>query len=369
MSNFWCVQPNWYGTGLSNQLFFVISAIIIANKKKISLVIFNEFRLHPCSDNTCPIKDIIDLNDLNRQIREYNVFVLDKFNTNLSILSVKYGNNTLKINITEDVKRKYMTSNNKLLIPNDVVLNDIKGDPIPGYEKKLFITYKINEFVFTEIFNEYRKTEICINLENFYCFPNWEDVNINTNNPVIFNKLLKNIKFTNIFNNISKNCILLNKNNEYEVNNFDETYKKLNVIHLRLENDMTYNMSLHNKIDEANYIKMLEDKYIEAINKYLSKEDKILVLSYDSNNRVFEYLKNNNYDYYITKKNIFGGREPHAIIDLLVGEKCNNIFIGNWNHEKNIGSTFSYVLDQRIAPSVKRIFIDIYNISDNIVIR
>lgn len=369
MSNYWCVQPNWYGTGLSNQLFFIISSIIIANRKKIPLVIFSDFRLQPCSDNTCPIKDIIDLNDLNRQIREYNVFVLDKFNTNLSILSIKYGSNTYKINITEDVKIKYMSSVNKLLIPNSVVLNDIKGDPIPGYEKKLFITYKINEFVFTETFNEHRNCDICIDLEKFYCFSNWNDVDINTHNPLIFNKLLKNIKFTNIFNNISKNCILMNKHNEYEVNNFDEDYKKLNVIHLRLENDMTYNMSVENKMNEATYIKMLEDRYIESIAKYLSKEDKLLVLSYDSNNRVIEYLKNNSYDYYITKKNIFNGREPHAIIDLLIGEKCNNVFIGNWNHKKNIGSTFSYVLDQRIESSVKRIFIDIYNISDNPIVR
>jgi len=369
MSNFWCVQPNWYGTGLSNQLFFAISAIIIAKKKKIPLIIFDEFRLQPCSDNTCPIKDIIDLNDLNKQIYEYNVFILDKCNVKLSILSVKYGTNTYKINITEEIKIKYMPSMNKLLIPKNVVLNDIKGDPITGYEKKLFITYKINEFVFTEIFNEYRKDDICIDLEKSYCFSNWNEVDINSHNPIIFNKLLKSIKFTNIFNNISENCILINKNNEYEVNNFNESYKKLNVIHLRLENDMTYNMSVHNKLEEVTYIKMLEDKYIEAINKYLSKEDKLLVLGYNSNNRVIKYLKDNSYDYYITKKNIFNGREPHAIIDLLIGEKCNNVFIGNWNDKKNIGSTFSYVLDQRIVPSAKRIFIDIYNITDNVIIR
>jgi hypothetical protein len=360
MSNFWCVQPNWYGTGLSTQLFFIISAIMIANKNKSSLIILNNFILQPCSDKTCPIKDIIDLNELNKQTREYNVFVLDKINASLNILSVKYGSNTIKINITDDVKREYMPSINKLLIPNNVVLNNIKGDPIFGHEKKLFITYKINEFIFTETFDEHRNNDICIDLESFCSFPNC-DVDINYQ----FNKLLKKIKFTNIFNNMSENCILINKNNKYELNNFNGNSKKLNVIHLQLEND--------NKMDELNYIKILEDKYIQAINIYFNKEDNIFVLSYDSNNRVVEYLKNNDYNFYITKKNNFTGREPHAIIDLLVGEKCNNVFIGNWNHEKNISSTFSstfsYVLDQRLDSSVKKIYIDIYNISNNLIVK
>jgi len=368
MPNFWCVLPNWYGTGLSNQLFFVISSIIIANKKKIPLVIFNNFRLQPCSDKTCPIKDIIDLNHLNKLANQYNVSVLDHYNTNLEILSVKYGNNNFKINITEDVKQKFLT-HNKLFIPKNIVLNDIKCDPIFNEVKKLFITYRINEFEFTEIFDENRNHDISIDLTNFHSFSNWNDVDINTHDPSMFNKLLESIKFTNKFNNMSDNCILVDRNNKYVLSDFDKANKKMNVIHLRLENDMTYNMSVHNKLDEKEYIKMLEDKYIQMIKTYFSKDDYVLVLSYDTNNRVVQYLRDNDYKFYTTKKNMFGGREPHAIIDLLVGEKCSGVFIGNWNHTKNIGSTFSYVLDRRINSNIKRVFLDIYDIYSEPMIR
>ena len=170
----------------------------------------------------------------------------------------------------------------------------------------------------------------------------------------------------NITNNV--------KNNKYVLSDFRDFNKaqvkvKINVIHLRLESDMTYNMSVHNKVDEKDYIKILEDKYIEAISKYFSKEDDVLVLSYDTNNRVVKYLHDNDYNFYTTKKNMFCGREPHAIIDLLVGQICSGTFIGNWNHEKNIGSTFSYVLDRRIEPNIKRVFLDIYDIHSEPVLR
>lgn len=362
MANFWCISPNWYGTGLSNQLFFIITAIIKAHKQKIPLVIFDKFRLQPCSDKLCPLKDIIDLNFLNEISTKYNVSVLDGYGAKLSLVSAKYGTTDVKINITEEIRNSYL-QNNKLYIPKHVFLNNIKGDPIVGQQKKLFLTYKINEFVFTENFNEHLRDDILIELTHFHQFTSWHDVDINTHDPEMFKSILKQIKFTNLFNNISEHCLLVDKNNKYVLNDLHKNINGLNVIHLRLESDMTYNMSVHNKMNEKDYITVLENKYIELIKTHFSKDCPVLVLSYDGNNRVVDYLKENGYDFYMTKKNILEGREPHAIIDLLVGEKCSGSFIGNWNHTANIGSTFSYVLDQRMHPSVKRIFIDIYDIN------
>ena len=133
---------------------------------------------------------------------------------------------------------------------------------------------------------------------------------------------------------------------------------------MRLEKDMTYNMSVHNNMDENEYIIKLEKKYIELITKYFNKNDIIYILSYDLNNNVIKYLKDNNYEFYSTKKNIFQYREPHAIIDLLLSTRCSGSFIGNWQHQKdsNMGSTFSYVIDISIINKVKKIFIDLYDI-------
>ena len=104
------------------------------------------------------------------------------------------------------------------------------------------------------------------------------------------------------------------------------------------------------------------------IEKYFSKNDIIFVLSYDLDNKVVKFLKENEYEFYYTKKNIFDGREKHAIIDLHVGEKCNNCFIGNWNFDKRNVSIYSYLLYAR-NDAMKNIFIDMYDIKERELIK
>jgi len=80
-------------------------------------------------------------------------------------------------------------------------------------------------------------------------------------------------------------------------------------------------------------------------------------------NDVTKFLKENGYEFYVSKKNIFDGRERHAIVDLLIGQKCNNNFIGNWNFNNNNGSTFSYLLYKR-NHAINNIFIDMYDVKN-----
>jgi hypothetical protein len=373
MSNFLCIWPNWFGTGLSNQLFLIIAAIIRAHKEKIPLVIFERFRTQPCTEMFVPLKDVIDLNHLNQIISKYNVSVLDKYGTNLSLVSVKYGTNDLKINITEEISKDYLKEN-KLFIPKSVYLNNIKGDPVLGQPKKIFITYKINEFVFTETFDEHHRPDISIDLTFYQQFRGLECVDVSTYDPIIFNNLLKSIKFTNLYNNISNSNLLIDKNDKYIINNFHNDEKELNVIHLRLENDWTHNLSKINEMTEKEFIENLENIYIELIKKFFSKNSRILVLTYDRHNNVIKFLKDNDYEFYTSKKNIFDGREQHAIIDLLIGERCNGYFIANWNYNNNDGSTFSYVLSQRMNKNVKILSVDnnnikAHNIENSLIIR
>ena len=75
-------------------------------------------------------------------------------------------------------------------------------------------------------------------------------------------------------------------------------------------------------------------------------------------------LKKEGYSYFTTPKNFFNGREQHAIVDLLIGEMCTGTFIGNWNHSRNVGSSYSYVLGKRIKdPNAKQVYVDMYDIS------
>ena len=180
----------------------------------------------------------------------------------------------------------------------------------------------------------------------------------------MFDYLLKSIRFNNRHVKYSENALLIDSKGEYNhlpLLNFEN--KKINVIHLRVEKDMTGHMLSHNKMTQEEYDIELQNKYIELIKQYFSKNDIIFVLSYDLNNNVINYLKENDYEFYFTKKQIFDGREQHAIVDLLIGEKCNNYFIGNWNFAIRQGSTFSYFLYVRNNAD-KSICGDMYDINN-----
>lgn len=365
MFNF--IKPNWPGTGLSNQLFFIITAVLIAIEENKKLIVLDDFRLEPMIDNMAHVSEIIDLEHLNSLTKRYNIKIIDKKDLTFKINQITYGHETNVFDITNHILHNYF-KDNILKIPERLNLNGIAGDPASGIRKTLFINYNINETQYEDQFSEYLFNEVIYDLTNSEQYNGWYQVDINAHNSRLFNYFLKNIKFTQKFIDISKSALLLDKNGKYTLLTDIDKTRNINVIHLRLEPDMTYNMSLHNNMTEPEYIKKLESNYIELIKKYFSKDNIIIILCYTRDNGVTTFLKENGYDYYLTKKQIFDGREPHAIVDLLVGEKCNDVFIGNWNHKKQIGSTFSYVLDIKMEQNVKRIFTNIYDINQSEIV-
>jgi len=364
MSNFFFLEPSWIGTGLTNEIYFIIYGIIYCINNNKNLII-NNFRLEPMSQKFCEISDILDIHHLNVLMKKFDITIFDKNKLSFNIDNISYGLNNKIIDITDEMLKSYFT-NNRLFIPIGTILNNIKGDPSPGEQKKLIINYRINELLISEEYSEYINQDIVIDLQNPTNILSWTQIDdCYTNNKELFDYLLKNIKFNNRFIKYSENALLIDSNNEYNhlpIINFEN--KKINVLHLRVEKDMTGHMLTHNKMTQEEYDMELQNKYIELIKKYFSKNDIIFVLSYDLNNNVIKFLKNNNYEFYVTKKNIFDGRERHAIVDLLIGEKCNNYFIGNWNFDIRQGSTFSYFLYIR-NNVIKNIFIDMYNIKSD----
>jgi hypothetical protein len=228
--------------------------------------------------------------------------------------------NDKNIDITKEVLELYY-ANNKLLIPIGTILNNIKGDPFLGKMKKLYISYSINDVKITEEYSEYIYNDIIIDLQNATNILNWQQIDdCYINNTFLFDYLLKNIKFNTRHVKYSETAIFINRNNEYiNIPKIDLENKKINVIHLRTEKDMTGHLLKDNNMIQEEYDNYSQNKYINLIQKYFSKEDIIFVLSYDLSNNVIHFLKENNYNFYYTKKNIFDGREQHAIIDLLIG--------------------------------------------------
>ena len=368
MSKTFFLEPSWVGTGFTNEIFFIVYGIIDCINNKRKFLVINNFRLEPLTQKFCGISEIIDIHHLNILLKEYDITVFDRNNLSFNIDSIIYGLNENTFDIKKESVDLFF-KNNKLYIPVGTTLNNIKGDPFLGEEKKLLITYSINSIKVTEEYSEYIHKDIIIDLQKPINILNWDQIdNCYINDRELFDYLLKNIKINNRFVKYSEISLLIDRNNEYtNISNIDFQNKKTNVIHLRVEKDMTGHMLSHNKMTQEEYDIELQNKYIELIKQYFSKNDIIFVLSYDLNNNVVKFLKENDYEFYFTKKQIFEGREQHAIVDLLIGEKCNNYFIGNWNFEIRQGSTFSYFLYVR-NNALENIFIDMYDIREKEII-
>ena len=132
----------------------------------------------------------------------------------------------------------------------------------------------------------------------------------------------------------------------------------INVIHMRLEGDVLFFAEqLNYSLDE--YRKKLSELYIENIKKHIDKNSTNLILCYDPNNEVIDFMRDNGYNYtYLEKHDTCN--EKNAVVDFIAAQLCNGVFIGNYNLEKKRGSTYSYYvmrMMEKYSPAVKNILL------------
>ena len=343
------------GAGFTNQIFALITSIINAYKEGKKVVLLDNF-LNDISKTTyTPVSEIFNITDINVFLKKnYDIIILDKNNINFEIVSATYGSNETNyyINLTDYVTKQF--NDNKLFISKNICFNDIKGDPCPLVFKKFILKYKINGYVIEETYDENLQNDIVIDFNGQYEFTfGWIDKSFNDN---MFEKILTNIKYHDNF--IS--------NSELIIKEID-TSKKINIIHLRLENDGIEWWSRQNNTSQNDFKEYLEQKYINLIKNYLSQTDENIILSHSFSNGVVDFLKQNNYSYKFIDK-FFNDREKDAIVDLLVSKYCNNIFIGNFNINNLNGSTFSYYIGKCVKENVTKIYIDLDRIHDQEVV-
>ena len=341
------------GAGLTNQIFALITSIIIAFYEKQKVIIVDNFLNDINTKTYSPITDILNVDDINLFLKQtYDLIIIDKYNIHFEILSAQYGTNeTNYLNLTDFIKNKYYREN-KLCISNTFCFNEIKGDPCPGEIKHFMLKYKINDHYIEEIYDENIKN-ININFNTSYIFSFGR---IDLFNHAMFDKILTNIRYNNDF--IVKSDMITQQFN---------TNEKINIVHLRLEDDGILHWSKQNNITPSKYKAYLEEKYIDLIKTYISDVDKTIILSSSLSNKVIDFLNENNYNYTFTDK-MYNYREKNAIIDLLISTYCNNIFIGNFNIKNNNGSVFSYYIWKKIKHNVSTIYIDLDRIYDKEVI-
>jgi hypothetical protein len=338
-----------FGTGFTNQIFALITSILIAYKKGEKVIIVDNFLNDFQKSIYTPISNIIDINKINVFLKEnYDIIIIDKNNIQFQIISFKYGTDEKNyIDLTDIIKKKYVNGN-RLFINKTCSFNDMKGDPCPGIVKKIIMTYKINDYYIEEIYSENLISHIEINFNSPYIFTLEMPISFNDN---MFEKILKNITYHNDF--IAKSQLIINDINKD---------KKRNIIHLRLEDDGIVHWSKQNNITPKLYKSYLEQKYINLIKTYLSASDETIILSSSLSNIVIDFLKVHKYNYKFTHK-FFNDREKNAIVDLLVSKYCNNIFIGNC-----AGSTFSYYISKILDDNVVKISINLDKIYEKEVV-
>jgi len=245
-------------TGLCNQLWSVISGIIICIKDRVRRLLIDKFLLNVHTSTYCSIDKILCLPSMNIFLQKYNLEIADGEHIN------KRNTPGLKV----------------LQLGWEVI-----QDPVNNNLKK-------------ELFQSIRFVASIVD-------PALKFVNDNLNN---------------------------------------RKKGTINVIHLRIEQDWLDHVSSGRKPRVSPYViyNEIADKYINLIRQHIQTDDKTFILTGSSNNIVTDYLRNNQYTYFLFPK-ITPHREMNAAMDMVIGKTCNNVFIGCG------GSSFSDILLHRIT--------------------
>ena len=138
--------------------------------------------------------------------------------------------------------------------------------------------------------------------------------------------------------------------------------RPVNVIHLRIEDDWIKYHCSQTGVPFDVMRKVQADKYIDAIKRHIQKTETTIILSSSTNNIVTQFMDDNGYAYCFTDKDPSIGRELNAIVDTIVSESCNNVFIGDFDFKIVMGSSFTYFVVKRLSKNVKCIMIDQPNV-------
>ena len=327
--------------GFTNQIFTLITGILIAINNGDKVVIVDDFLDDYSKNSHTPISQIFNIEKINCYLQsEYNITIVDRHSINFEINTVHGKMDETIIDLTEYCKHKYSTNNLLNIGADDISCNSMQ---------RIVLNYSINGYDIDDVYNVPLQKDIRIdfyNSEYLNTFGWIDKINITR-----FENILMNIYYDRLF--VEKSCILFN--------DIDIT-SKINIIHLRIEDDAVRHWSRMNRMTEVNFKNYLQNKYIGLIKKYINVDDETIILSDSLSNGVVDFVKTNNYKYKFSEK-YFPHREHNAITDLLISTKCNNTLVGNFNFERSRGSTFSYYI-AKTNNNCTQILIDLDSITD-----
>lgn len=334
-------------SGLTNQLFYLTGSIIVAITKGEKVIVVDKFLTDYSKKNYLPISQIFDMKKFNEFLHgKYGVVVVDKYNVDFKINYIKYGTDAIYHDFTS-----YYTY--PIRIKKKTIFNSIYGDPCPNVHKQLIINYTINGYNVQEIHPENLKKNIVIHFEGakYVSTFSW----INSYDETMFENILSNIPYDENF--------MIEKHKFFQRANLNKD-DKINVIHLRLEDDALKHWSTINHLSKMQFKRLMKKKYIDLIKKYIDKTDYNIILSWSKKNPVYDFLQREGYQILKIDK-LYDRRELNAIFELLVSSLCNNKVIGNFNFKNINGSSFSYYMCKLMNSNVEKIMIDLDHIHNS----
>ena len=321
-----CFYPI-YARGLTNQLIFMFNTLEYINKTYPNSVVFlSEFYTQYDDDkSTIPMSEIIDIEHLNKMLSDIGIFDLN----NLTDTILTWGSKSIPF--SKDVFR------NMLKYDHDLFQYQVI-DPEPGFIKDICLEMPSRSV-------KYHFSESCGRIQNVK-YTEKMNIAIGGNGSM----------FTPIVYDICSSVKLLHIPIPFDI---EFNGRHCSVLHLRNETDALVSWSFQNKMSVEHYENVLNKKYIDLVEKYITKDDNILLVltSRRINNPVIEHLEKSGYwILFNIYENI--GRERMAISDLVFASKlCDSNLISSG------GSTYSVLLDARLRHS-KHISLNMNNIHE-----
>lgn len=368
-------------TGLCNQLFNIVNALVIAAVQSGNkVVILDDFikdihTLEPISAN-----EVLNIDATNSELKPYNIRLIYKKDVKMTLDKVEYGLKDVQmVDITQSVRDRFYVDNH-LYIPQWTGMNDVAGsDPCPQMRKQIYVYYSLNGIPFMKTFHERRlifneAIEINhINYEQKSCrhvldlsSPWLTRISRDDAKEMkpFFDLFLRSLQYQEIFYT--------------EANDFMNTIcfkgeKRVNVLHVRNEADAMMHWAKLNNMTVDQYQLAYEMKVLTKVRTHIQKEEVNIVLtSLVENNNVIETLKEEGFIVHVRPNIENMGREMNGVIDLLLGKFCTNYLLGNLHYsaEKKSfgGSTFSFALYNQllsITGKIRNLFIDMDNIRES----
>jgi hypothetical protein len=347
-------------SGLCNQIYNMAGMLDYSFDNKIKYIFVGSFLKQIYTQNMCNSGEIFDFDEMNKYFgQKYGVYYFDG-NTYKTKITITYYNDSQTNNITEYMLDKYLDTQGNLFIPKNTEFENI-CDTQNITKHYIKCNYFINNYEFNTTYelNNFKIDEnvhLCLKVNE-----NKKDTFINskTNRE----HQCKNIEFfwDTLANVLFQPLIVMKSQTYYRFLKIKYNIKesdKINCIHLRLENDMIDCLSKEENVSFEYCKEVLEQKYIYIIQTSFDKNDIIIILANEFNNKVIEFLNLNGYKY-ILSENLHKDREICASMDLVLGQiSCNNIYLGYYQ------STFSYTLFYKLKINASKFLFITHHIKD-----